>query len=117
MFNLTLSLLPVNVTGLRDTVKKKAVYSFPDFFSFKDVIHLKRKINFWPSQWGNDVWLVQGAVSLGIDWEGSLPVVSDCRSLFLLVVTLNLNYFYFDIIPLLIILIYLFLWEVKFYNG
>lgn len=62
---LTLSFVSLNARGLRNNVKRKAVFLFAkqfrsDFFYVQESHSVPDDTNFWRSQWGNSIWLSHG---------------------------------------------------------
>lgn len=63
---MSLSLVTLNVRGLRFNVKCKALFLFAkqqksDFCFFQEVHSTPKDVNFWKAQWGNDVWFAHGS--------------------------------------------------------
>ena len=63
---LSLSILSLNARGLRNSVKRKALFLFAkqfrtDFCFFQESHSILADANFWRSQWGNDIWLSRGS--------------------------------------------------------
>jgi len=62
-----LSLISFNVRGLRNIVKRKALFLFAkqfraDFCFVQEAHSIKEDTTFWTSQWGNSVWFAHGSV-------------------------------------------------------
>lgn len=60
-----LSLFSLNVRGIRQSIKRKALFLFakqlkPDFCFFQESHSTVNDIKFWRSQWGNDLWFSHG---------------------------------------------------------
>lgn len=63
--NLSLSFVSLNARGLRNNVKRKALFLFAkqfksDIFFFQESHSTLNDDNFWRSQWGNSIWLSHG---------------------------------------------------------
>jgi exonuclease III len=61
-----LSIISANAKGLRNNVKRKALFLFgkqlkTDLYFFQESHSFSTDVNFWRSQWGNDVWLSHGS--------------------------------------------------------
>lgn len=61
-----LSFVSLNARGLRDSGKCKALFLYAkqfkaDFFFFQETHSTANEVNFWRSQWGNDIWLSHGS--------------------------------------------------------
>jgi len=61
-----LSLISFNVRGLRNIVKRKALFLFAkqfraDFCFVQEAHSIKEDTKFWTSQWGNSVWFARGS--------------------------------------------------------
>lgn len=99
---MSLSLVSLNARGLRQNCKRKALFLFAkqlktDFIYFQESHSISADINFWRSQWGNDIWFSHGSErSAGVttaknSFSGDV-LHSDCDSLghyILLVVRFN----------------------------
>ncbi len=62
---MSLSIISLNASGLRENVKRKALFLFTkrfhfDFVFFQESHLVASDVNFWCSQWGNDIWLSHG---------------------------------------------------------
>jgi len=60
-----LSIVSLNARGLRNSVKRKALFLFAkqfksDFTYFQESHSNEDDFNFWRSQWGNTIWLSHG---------------------------------------------------------
>lgn len=65
-----LLLFSFNARGLRDIVKRKAVFLFckdlrSDFIFIQETHTCSADGQFWKSQWGNDIWLAHGSSHSG----------------------------------------------------
>ncbi|KAF7644176.1 hypothetical protein LDENG_00226450 [Lucifuga dentata] len=63
---MSLSLWSVNARGLRNVIKRKALFLFmkehkADFCLFQECHSTKKDFNFWTSHWGNQIWLAHGS--------------------------------------------------------
>lgn len=63
---MSLSVVSLNARGLRDNVKRKALFLYvkqlkTDFVFFQEAHSLTKDHNFWRSQWDNDIWLSRGS--------------------------------------------------------
>ncbi len=61
-----LSLVSFNARGLRNNVKRKALFLFAkqfraDFCFVQEAHSAKEDMKFWTSQWGNSVWFAHGS--------------------------------------------------------
>lgn len=62
---MSLSIISLNVRGLRNNVKRKAVFLFckqfsTDFCFIQESHSIEQDGSFWRSQWGDDLWLSHG---------------------------------------------------------
>ncbi len=63
---MSLSIVSLNTRGLRDTVKRKALFLLAkqlktDFIFFQETHSVVNDVKFWRSQWNNDVWFAHGS--------------------------------------------------------
>lgn len=63
---MSLSFLSVNARGLKDNVKRKALFLYAknyktSFCFFQESHSSKEDTNFWRTQWGSDLWLAHGS--------------------------------------------------------
>lgn len=63
---MSLSLVSLNTRGLRDIVKRKALFLFAkqlktDFVFFQESHSVANDAKFWRSQWNNDLWFAHGS--------------------------------------------------------
>lgn len=63
---LSLSIVSVYARGLGENRKGKALFLFAkrhktDFCFFQETHSTANKVNFWRSQWGNEIWLSHGS--------------------------------------------------------
>lgn len=63
---LSLSFVSLNARGLRDSGKRKALFLYgkkfkADFLFLQETHSTANEVNFWRSQWGNDIWLSHGS--------------------------------------------------------
>lgn len=63
---MSLSVCSINVRGIRDNLKRKAIFLFckrqkADFYFLQETHALKSDYNFWKSQWGDNVWMSYGS--------------------------------------------------------
>lgn len=63
---LSLSVLSLNARGLRDNIKRKALFLFAkqqkfDFYFFQESHTVVNDASFWKTQWGNDLWFSHGS--------------------------------------------------------
>ncbi|XDV26393.1 hypothetical protein PO909_030123, partial [Leuciscus waleckii] len=83
-----LSIVSLNARGLRQICKRKALFLFAKQLRcfFQESHSTSADINFWKSQWGNDIWFSQGSersagvTSLKHTFSGDI-LHSDCDSL------------------------------------
>uniref|UniRef100_A0A3B3I0R1 Reverse transcriptase domain-containing protein n=1 Tax=Oryzias latipes TaxID=8090 RepID=A0A3B3I0R1_ORYLA len=62
---MSLSIISLNARGLRNNVKRKAIFLFckqfnSDFCFIQESHSTEQDKSFWRSQWGNDVWMSHG---------------------------------------------------------
>lgn len=65
LFVLSFSVLSLNARGLRNNVKRKALFLFAkqfktDFVFFQESHSQAKDVHFWRAQWGNDIWCAHG---------------------------------------------------------
>lgn len=63
---MSLSLFSLNARGLKNNVKRKALFLFSkrhkvDFCFFQESHSTSKDTKFWRSQWGNEIWLSHGS--------------------------------------------------------
>uniref|UniRef100_W5LWT0 Uncharacterized protein n=1 Tax=Lepisosteus oculatus TaxID=7918 RepID=W5LWT0_LEPOC len=63
---MSLSLCSINVRGIRDLTKRKAIFLYckrfnADFYFLQETHACSSDLKFWKSQWGSDVWLSFGS--------------------------------------------------------
>lgn len=63
---MSISIVSFNARGLRDNVKRKALFLYAksfktDFCFFQESHSVVDDINFWKNQWGNEVWMAHGS--------------------------------------------------------
>lgn len=63
---MSLSVLSLNVRGIRDLLKRKAFFLFfkkfkCDFYLIQETHASLSDYNFWKSQWGDDLWMSYGS--------------------------------------------------------
>ncbi len=63
---MSFSIVSLNTRGLRDTVKRKALFLFAkqlktDFIFFQETHSVVNDVKFWRSQWNNDIWFAHGS--------------------------------------------------------
>ncbi len=99
---MSLSIVSLNARGLRQNCKRKALFLFAKQFKtdlcfFQESHSLSADVNFWRSQWGNDIWFSHcsersaGTTTAKNSFTGDV-LHSDCDSnghYILLVVRLN----------------------------
>ncbi len=59
---MSLSVLSLNVRGIRDLLKRKTIFLFfkkfkCDFYLIQETHSSLSDYNFWKSQWGDDLWM------------------------------------------------------------
>ncbi len=64
-YTLSLSIVSLNARGLRENVKRKALFLFAkqqksDFYFFQESHSVVNDTLFWKSQWGNEIWFSHG---------------------------------------------------------
>lgn len=96
---MSLSVVSLNTRGLRNNVKRKALFLYAkqlrmDFVFFQETHSLAKDSSFWKSQWGNELWLSHGTEkSAGVSCLKSnffgqiLQSVGDCQGHYLCLVT------------------------------
>lgn len=65
---MALSILSLNVRGLRNSLKRKAIFLYlkqfnTDFYFLQECHSLREDRNLWRSQWGLDMWMSHGSSS------------------------------------------------------
>ncbi len=63
---MSISIVSLNARGLRDNVKRKALFLYAksfktDFCFFQEPHSLFNDSTFWKNQWGNEVWMAHGS--------------------------------------------------------
>lgn len=63
---MSFSVVSLNARGLRDVVKRKALFLFSrqfgsDFVFLQESHSNDKDVNFWKSQWGNEIWFSHGS--------------------------------------------------------
>lgn len=63
---MSVSIVSLNARGLRDNVKRKALFLYAksfktDFCFFQESHSVSNDISFWKNQWGNEVWMAHGS--------------------------------------------------------
>lgn len=63
---MSLSVVSLNTRGLRENVKRKALFLFAkqfktDFVFFQETHSVGNDVKFWRSQWNNDLWFAHGS--------------------------------------------------------
>jgi len=63
---MSLSLMSINARGLKNSVKRKALFLFAkknktDFCFFQECHSTANDCSFWRSQWGDNIWLAHGS--------------------------------------------------------
>lgn len=63
---MSISIVSLNARGLRDNVKRKALFLYAksfktDFCFFQESHSVFKDITFWKNQWGNEVWMAHGS--------------------------------------------------------
>lgn len=99
MFTLSLSLCSFNVRGIRELVKRKAVFLYckslkVDFYFLQETHALSSDYNLWKNQWGDNIWMSYGENnSAGVailrgTFQGKIlkSIVDDCGRWIILVV-------------------------------
>lgn len=66
MLTTALSFCSFNVRGIKEQVKRKAVFLFcknykADFYFLQETHALTSDFNFWKNQWGDDIWMSYGS--------------------------------------------------------
>lgn len=95
---MSLSVVSLNVRGLRDNLKRKVLFLFikqqkSDFCFVQESHSIIEVTKFWENQWGNDLWFSHGSVrsagvtSLKNKFEGVvLHSESDANGRFLILI-------------------------------
>lgn len=83
---MALSIISLNARCLRENVQSKALFLFTkqfnlDFVLFQESHSGASDVNFWRSQWGNDIWfgyLVSWISTLSVSGRKKIKINSEC---------------------------------------